>query len=87
MVEEKEKATMIKDGLRTNNRTVSFEIYTHPDEQGRQTFMMHWWQKDFHAGPSWRGQIFTAKLEDIISRQVKHDPGLRINLVDAFGEL
>jgi hypothetical protein len=34
-----------------------------PDRDGRRLFEAIWWQENFHAGPSWRAQMFRANPE------------------------
>lgn len=40
--------------------TVYFTYYSGPDKEMCYSFMMEWWQENFHMGPSWRGQMYKA---------------------------
>lgn len=43
---------------------VVLETYAGPDSQGRHKFTVYWWDEGYHLGPTRRGQVFNANLEE-----------------------
>jgi hypothetical protein len=59
---------MTTEEIRSDKETVTFEFHGPGDKHGRYFFTMHWWQENFHMGPQWRGQCFTADPREYVNR-------------------